>query len=295
MLPNPRLNALRAQYKLDALLSRTRGTEWFFVKGYRMLGDEIIGARVARSRATPLRSSGRFRNTVWLPEERAARMPQEEDPILVDSFELASFAAAEVALLELLGEFHVPVALQVADGLGDVGFVSPNEGFVAFLRGNSLHRLTQEHPTQPLSEVARAVDKKLAAKPEDAEEVSGVLAIAPAARKMTLAQRLASEAASVRVSAAQFTMFGIGTLAAERIAEAAPARADTEPPMVKIFSKGGWIEDDDELRFNLDEQAEGGEAEIEVFEQTGEGHSTRCRYTFKDGTWSDEYGGRKGD
>lgn len=294
MFPTPQLTALRARYKLDVLLREVRKQEAFFVQGYRMRGHEISRARVVRSRALLLRGGGRLRNSVWLSDDRAARKALEQNPILVDSFELTSFANAEHALLGLLGEFHVPIALRtVPDGIGDVAFISPDERFVAFLRGNSLHRLAQEHPARPLTDVARAIDEALVAKPDDAEHVLGAFDLTLLSQRETLAPQIAEGAAPAAAIAAQYRFAGVGApRARSRVpAEAAfaAATAEDEAPMVRIFSKGGWIEDHDGLRFNLNADTNCDEAEIEIFEETTDGHCTHCRRALKDGRWAADY------
>lgn len=290
MLPNPQLTALRIKYSFDDLLRETHMRASFFVQHYRMMGHEISHAHVTRSRALVLPDGGRFRNTVWLSDERATSKPPEENPIQVDSFEFASFVSAEIGLLNLLGEFHVPVALKpVTDGLGDLGFVNPDERFVAFLRGNSLHRLTQEVPTQPLTEVAHSVDVKLTAKPEDAELVAGAVELTQVARSEILTASLAQDTAPAPTIASQYDIIGLDRLHQKSrvTAAAAAAPGEEEAPMLRIFSKGGWIEGQDGLRFNMDAEADRDEAEIDVFEQTSESHCNHCRCAFKGGRWTE--------
>ena len=293
MPANPQLTALRTKYRFDELLRETRSQEVFFVQRYRMMGHEISRAHIARSRAVLLQGSDRFRNTVWLSDEGVAHVPREENPILVDSFEFASFASAELALLNLLGEFHVPVTLRPVDGLGDLGFVAPDERFVAFLRGNSLHRLTQEKTTQPLTDVAHSVDGKLITKPEGAENVPGAIDLTQVAQKKGLVAGPAMDAISAPTIAAQYIVAGIGRFRekSRRLAAAAVASSEEEAPMVRIFSKGGWIEDRDGLRFNLDADTNRGEAEIEVFEESSESNFTCCRCALKGGRWVDYHEG----
>jgi hypothetical protein len=292
MPPNPQLTALRTRYRFDELLRKSRSQETFFVQRYRMMGHEISRAHIARSRAVVLQGSDRFRNTVWLSDERAAPVPPEENPILIDSFEFASFASAELALLNLLGEFHIPVTLRpVTDGLGDLGFVAPDERFVAFLRGNSLHRLTQEKPTQPLTDVAHSVDGKLITKPEGAENVPGAINLSQVTQRKGLAAGPALDAISAPTIAAQYIVAGTGRFREKSRAAAAVASSEEEAPMVRIFSKGGWIEDRDGLRFNLDADADRGEAEIEIFEESSESNFTCCRRALKGGRWVDYHEG----
>ncbi|MCP5091519.1 MAG: hypothetical protein GY949_11410 [Gammaproteobacteria bacterium] len=290
MLLTPQMTALRNQYRFDDLLHATRSQEAFFVQYYRMMGHEISRAHIARSRALVLQSGTRFRNTVWLSDERATRKPPEENPILVDSFEFASFANAELGLLNLLEEFHVPVTLRpVNDRPGTLGFVASDERFVAFLRGNSLHRLTQENPTQPLTDVARSIDGKLIARPEDAENVAGAIDLTEVAQVENLAAGLALDTASAPTIAAQYSIAGIGRFRQKSRATvaAAVASSEDEVPMSRIFSKGGWIEDHDGLKFNLYADADRGEAEIEVFEDTSADRYTRCRCALKGGRWAE--------
>ena len=266
MLPNPQLTALRIKYSFDDLLRETHMRTSFFVQHYRMMGHEISHAYITRSRALVMQDGGHFRNTVWLSDEYTSSKPPEQNPILVDSFEFTSFVNAEIGLLNLLGEFHVPVALKpVTDGLGDLGFVNPDERFVAFLRGNSLHRLTQEVPTQPLTDVARSVDVKLIAKPEDAEHVTGAVELTRVARSEILAASLGWDTASAPTIASQYNIVGIDRLHEKSRATAAAAAApgEEEAPMVRIFSKGGWIEDQDGLRFNMDAEADRGEIHVQ--------------------------------
>ena len=280
---DPHLKALRARFQLDQLLGPLRRREHFFLMGYRMRGSDIANARLMRSRAAPFRRLGRFRNAVWQPEPRGIVTPR--DPIIVDTIELPSFASAETELLRLLGEFHVPVRLDpITGGPGDLAFSSPDESFVAVLRGNALIRLAQNRPTQSLLGVAMEIDTKLVTKPEKAEDVPDLVAIEPAEQRETLAEMLAPEAMPVSRTAPQFNVSAVRARGAMRLEDGSGDDGESEAPMFRFFSRGGWIEEQDELRFNLEEGEDQSKATLEVFEDGG-GPARRCTCSFAGGRW----------
>lgn len=283
---DPRIKALRARFQFDQLLGRRRRREYFFVMGYRMHGGEISDARLVRSRAAPFRGRGQFRNAVWQPRPRG--IMAERDPIIIDSLELPSFASAETELLKLLGEFHVPVRLEpITDGPGDLAFASPDKSFVAVLRGNALLKLAQARPTQSLLDVAQDLDRNLATKPEQAEEVPDLVAVKPVKHRETLARKLAPEEMPVGDTGPQFVVSAVRARGAMRLADGDDE--ESERPMVRFFSRGGWIEDQDELRFILDERADDGDAEMAVFEENGRGPARRCECRFRRGRWLQDH------
>ena len=285
MLPT-QINALRLKYGIDPALLRARHRTGFFVRRYRMFGQEILRARIDRALSLNLPGGGRMRKTTWLAEESAPHTPPEQNPVLVDSFEYGSFAEAEQALWSLLSEFHVPVDLRArVGGMGDVGFVTPDNRLAAFLRGNSLHRIAQEMPTGDLAEIAASVDDRLTAKPEAARVEDGLFDVRKVARRQTMAARIAVRPEDAPPVAAQFAIRGVAVAAPK-------ARADTPDdgePMLRIFTKEGWIEERDGLTFNLSAGEESaGTAEIEVYEDRADGTRTRCARKVLKGGWTKE-------
>lgn len=289
LLPN-QINALRSKYGIDQQLFQARHNTGFFVRRYRMFGQELVRAHINRALSLNLPGGGRMRKTTWLTEDRAPRKAPEENPVLIDSFEYGSFAEAEQALWAFLGEFHVPVDLRTTtEGVGDVGFVTPDDRTVAFLRGNSLHRISQEAPTQDLGEVAASVDKRLTYKPETAQPAQALFEVKKVAERPTMAARMAARPEDEPTVAAQFAIDGMNGAAPMRSRAAAPPQDQIhEDAMLRIFTKEGWIEDDDGLRFNLNAGETRDAAEIEVFEDTKDGACLRCRRTLTNEDWIDE-------
>ncbi|WP_299612640.1 hypothetical protein [uncultured Tateyamaria sp.] len=289
LLPN-QINALRSKYGIDERLFQARHQSGFFVRRYRMLGQEIVRAHIKRALTLNLPSGGRMRKTTWLTEDRAPRKAPEENPVLVDSFEYGSFAEAEQALWSFLGEFHVPVDLQTTtEGVGDVGFVTPDDRTVAFLRGNSLHRISQENPTQDLHEMAASVDAKLTDKPDGAHPEPALFKVKKVSERPTIAARMAAKPEEEPTIAAQFAIEGMnGDGAAQTRAASTTDEADSDDGMLRIFTKAGWIEDDDGLRFNLNAGENAKDAEIEVFEDRADGACLRCRRRLQDEDWVDD-------
>lgn len=289
LLPN-QINALRTRYGIDESLFQARHQSGFFVRRYRMLGQEIVRAHIKRALTLNLPGEGRMRKTTWLAEDRAPRKAPEENPILIDSFEFGSFAEAEQALWNYLNEFHVPVDLQATrEGVGDVGLVTPDGRTVAFLRGNSLHRIAQEVPTQDLGEVAASVDAKLINKPDAARPGPSLFQVKKVEKKPTIAARMAVKPGDEPTIAAQFAVEGVN---GDSLKRARGARTSDEVrddgAMLRIFTKAGWIEDDDGLRFNLNAGETYKNAEIEVFEETADGACIRCRRTLQNDDWVDD-------
>lgn len=289
LLPN-QINALRTRYGIDESLFQARHQSGFFVRRYRMLGQEIVRAHIKRALTLNLPGEGRMRKTTWLAEDRAPRKAPEENPILIDSFEFGSFAEAEQALWSYLNEFHVPVDLQATrEGVGDVGLVTPDGRTVAFLRGNSLHRITQEVPTQDLGDVAASVDAKLINKPDAARPGPSLFQVKKVVEKPTIAARMAVKPGDEPTIAAQFAVEGINGDSLERARGARTSdEARDDGAMLRIFTKAGWIEDDDGLRFNLNAGETYKNAEIEVFEETADGACIRCRRTLQNDDWVDD-------
>lgn len=289
LLPN-QINALRSKYGIDQQLFRARHNTGFFVRRYRMFGQELVRAHINRALSLNLPGGGRMRKTTWLTEDRAPRKAPEENPVLIDSFEYGSFAEAEQALWGFLGEFHVPVDLRTTtEGVGDVGFVTPDDRTVAFLRGNSLHRISQEAPTQDLGEVAASVDKRLTYKPKSAQPAEALFDVKKVAERPTMAARMAAKPEEEPNVVAQFAIAGMKEAAPMRSQAAAPPDEPVnENAMLRIFTKEGWIEDDDGLRFNLNAGESRDSAEIEIFEDTEDGACLRCRRKLTDEDWIDE-------
>lgn len=290
MLLPAQINALRSKYSIDEQLFEARHHTGFFVRRYRMFGQELLRAHINRALSLNLPGGGRMRKTTWLTEDRAKRKAPEENPVLIDSFEYGSFAEAEQALWSFLGEFHVPVDLRTTtEGVGDVGFVTPDDRTVAFLRGNSLHRITQEAPTQDLADVAASVDKRLTYKPEKAKPAKALFDVKKVTARPTMAARMATTPEEEPKIAAQFAIDGINQAAPARSRAAAPPKDQiNEDAMVRIFTKEGWVEDDDGLRFNLNAGQSRDAAEIEVFEDTEDGTCLRCSRKLTDDDWIDE-------
>ena len=293
LLPN-QINALRSKYGINDRLLQARHQSGFFVRRYRMLGAELARAEIARALSLNLPGGGRMRKTTWLTEDRAPRRAPEENPVLIDSFEYRSFAEAEQALWGFLGEFHVPVQLgTTSEGVGDVGFVTPDGRTVAFLRGNSLHRIAQEVPTQDLGEVAASVDGKLTDKPQTAQPERAAFEVRKVAARPTMAARMAPRPEAAPTIAAQFALDGMnGASARTSAAAAAPVEADLDSadgPMLRIFTREGWIEDDDEgLHFNLHAGESPDTAEIEIYEDTDDGACLRCSRKLMNDAWVDD-------
>lgn len=289
MLPN-QINALRTKYGIDERLFQARHQSGFFVRRYRMLGQEIVRAHIQRALTLNLPGDSRMRKTTWLAEDRAPRKATEENPILIDSFEYGSFAEAEQALWGFLGEFHVPVELQATrEGVGDVGLATPDGRTIAFLRGNSLHRISQEVPTQDLGDVAASVDAKLIDKPDAARHGPSLFQVKKVEEKPTMAARMAVKPEDEPTIAAQFAIEGLNGDSVQR-ARGVPTsdEARDDGAMLRIFTKAGWIEDDDGLKFNLNAGEMYENAEIEVFEETADGACVRCRRTLQNDDWVDD-------
>lgn len=287
MLLPTQINALRTKYGMSDRLLHARHQTGFFVRRYRMLGQEIARAHIERALTLNLPGGGRMRKTTWLTEDRAPRKAPEENPVLIDSFEYGSFAEAERALWGFLGEFHVPVELRnTAEGVGDVGFVSPDGRTVAFLRGNSLHRVAQDVPTQDLGDLAASIDAKLTDKPDGVRLEPALFQVEKAVERPSIAARMAVKPEDEPKIAAQFALQGVnGDEPPQARAAAAPHVADDDGSMLRIFTKAGWIEDDGGLRFNLNDGQTPDMAEIEVFKDAADGACLQCRRRLQNDEW----------
>ncbi len=285
LLPH-QINALRSKYDVNERLFQARHQNGFFVRRYRMLGQELSRARIARALSVNLPTGGRMRKTTWLTEDRAPRKAPEENPVLIDSFEYGSFAEAEQALWAFLREFHVPVQLSTTrDGVGDVGFVTPDRSIVAFLRGNSLHRIAQETPTRDMDDVAASIDEKLTRKPADARQERALFEVNQVTERLTMAARMAARPEEAPNLVAQYAIEGMNGASAPRASADLPS---DEGVMQRFFTKEGWIEDDGGLRFNLDAGRSPEDAEIEMYEDLADGTCLTCRRKLKNDDWVDE-------
>lgn len=262
------LDTLKARYRFHEWQRAGEGAEQLFVKNYRVLGDELpnplIKSRVARlspslpsqpasaislSPLTPPASFVRLNTSTWKPMNAAGGRP-----LLVDVFEYPSRERALESLLELTTQFHRPVDLKIStDDIGDVSIATPDGAWFAFTRGNLVVRVVSGPGIGDKAKVvAQLFDSGLMAK--------------PAANWITVADAipgLVEEQAIPRARAARFAI-----AAMDEISEDQP---EEDKPFIKVFSKGGTVELDQDLVI----VPESAEMDVEVFAMEPGGQWTR--------------------
>src|SRR5580765_6731049 len=152
---------LKARYRFSQWKHAGEEGEQLFVRNFRVTGDELPNDLLSQ-RAARLTPGRRVTSSTW-----SSPAGPEEPPITVDVLEYPSSDEAKEALLELTGQFHRPVELDVQTGdVGDVRIETPDGAWFAFTRGNVLVRIVAVNglktPTRP---VAEQIDSTLISKP----------------------------------------------------------------------------------------------------------------------------------
>jgi hypothetical protein len=248
-----RFQALKEKYQFAEWQGRKTLDENLFIWRFALQPDHFQGWQPVNIRsleAPPLPEEGiRLREAAEAPVYpvrqvssvlRAAAGSQDAS-INVDTYECASQAAAQDALVRILGEFQSPLVTRRDDlEAGDVAFAHPGGGLVFFARGNLVSVLRASGlRTVPVAGIARQFDLELIQKPLPTPGAA-LLGI----QQLRLARKEAPVGEPVPIEI-----------------EAAQARA--EPAMYKFFSRRGQVRL--EAGQPVYEPAAPGEQELEVF------------------------------
>ena len=248
------LNTLKARYRFDEWRRTGKRREHVFLRHYRVTGDELPDHQPIRNRVATLGSNRWLNSSTW--ERRGRDIVAVERPVVVDVFEHSSRQQADESLIELAGQFHLPVALNLeTDEIGEVRLATPDGAWFAFVRGNVVVRIMSGlRMDTPVCALAERFDGALISKPSGAVEASNRISV-----------DLLDEELSLRPRAVRLSIAGL-----EQPSEAPPE----EEPCIKVFSRGGTVAFDEGFVFLPEEP----EVEIEVFVTHPGGSSTYRRY-----------------
>src|SRR5882672_4366685 len=117
-----RRQALKARLGFDRAtrFDAQATAERLFVFNYRTSPLDLPGWRLARTRRVSVRPGSRLDSSVWMPGHLPAVVTTTADReglrLIVDVVEHADASAAQDALIDLAGEFHLPVPLESQTG-----------------------------------------------------------------------------------------------------------------------------------------------------------------------------------
>jgi hypothetical protein len=216
---------LKARYRFSQWKHAGEEGEQLFIKNFRVTGDELPNDLISK-RAAKLTPGSRVTSSTW-----SSPAGSDEPPITVDVLEYPSSDEAKESLLELTGQFHRPVELDVQTGdVGDVRIATPDGAWFAFIRGNVLVRIVaingQKTPTRP---VAEQIDSTLISKPTTPVPPTPVQPTPmPTTREFSSSLEHAIPTAATVKAALDLPLEDADL-------------PEEEQPYIKIFSKGGTV------------------------------------------------------
>ncbi|MGI8807981.1 MAG: hypothetical protein ACR2KK_09100 [Acidimicrobiales bacterium] len=150
---------------------RRTGDEWFgvnrldenlFVQHHQVVGNEVPGWRLERSRTVQLPEGPDIRRTFWRASDKEATV------LSVELIECASRQEAHRMLATLVGDYQSPeVARDERAPVGDVSFTVPGETAIVFARANVVVQVRNaDGEVVPVTDIAAAVDVQIHRRPE---------------------------------------------------------------------------------------------------------------------------------
>ena len=157
------IDDLKKHHQFKDWCGQTSLKENHFIWRYFLRGNELPGWQNEYNQTIELPEQVRLIQSIW----QRPGTDREQTSLRVDTYECASRVEAHEFLIQLLGQFQIPVMeRQKEAAVGDVAFANPQETSLVFARANVVIRISNAgRESIPVKQTIHSLDADLANKP----------------------------------------------------------------------------------------------------------------------------------